>query len=126
MTMQSDKLKSRRRVNKLLVGTGTFGAAGLTHQSWVKPTINAVMLPAHAATTDDKCQRPRSRTNSQSYCQPDGQSDTGSGTHTRARANTGANTCTGTHTRTRANTGANTRTGTHASARANGQSIAAT
>lgn len=43
---------SRRQSVKRILGAGSLAAAApLTSSHWVKPVVNAVMLPAHAATS---------------------------------------------------------------------------
>jgi hypothetical protein len=45
---------SRRKLLKsIAVGSGAVVAGKSMPESWSKPVVNAVMLPAHAETTDD-------------------------------------------------------------------------
>ena len=52
--LQSEKLKTRRKAVRAIVlgGGAVTGAKGLPSE-WSAPLINSVVLPAHAATTDD-------------------------------------------------------------------------
>lgn len=48
---QNDVSAGRRRLIKILLGGGAIGSAALLPERWVRPAIDAVILPAHAATS---------------------------------------------------------------------------
>ncbi len=43
----------RKALKNIAIGGGVFGASQLNTEKWLKPVVNSVMLPAHAATTDN-------------------------------------------------------------------------
>ena len=53
--MEHNNLTVRRRklLKTLAAGSGAVIAGRSLPESWTKPVIDTVMLPAHAATTDD-------------------------------------------------------------------------
>jgi len=53
MTDKHTPSKRRQALKTLAAGSSVVVAGKALPESWTRPVINAVMLPAHAATTDD-------------------------------------------------------------------------
>lgn len=62
---------SRRKLLKsIAAGSGAIVAGKSAPESWSKPVIDAVMLPAHAETTDDTGSSPTTTTTTATTTQP--------------------------------------------------------
>jgi len=53
MSKQQSSSKRRQLLKSIVAGSGTIAAGKSLPESWSKPVINAIVLPAHAALTDD-------------------------------------------------------------------------
>jgi len=51
--MNQPKLNRRKVLASIATGAGAVVAGSALPESWTKPVVNAVILPAHASTTDD-------------------------------------------------------------------------
>ncbi len=52
MSMKNTENNRRKLLKSAATGVGVFGAVKMMPESWSKPIVNAVSLPAHAETTD--------------------------------------------------------------------------
>lgn len=74
--MNDNKIDQQRRkaVRNILAGAGvTAGVGALSNKAWVEPMINAVVVPAHAQTSDAELRCcPYYFDATQSWCYDDG------------------------------------------------------
>ena len=56
---ESSVEERRKTLRKLLVGGGVLGAAGSLPDTWSKPLVDSVLLPAHANTSATPGPTPR-------------------------------------------------------------------